>query len=338
MSECIFGDVTPTSSDRDGNGGVERWTRLAPSPTGALHLGNARTFLVNFALARQHGWHVLMRIEDLDGPRVKPEASQQAIRVMEWMGMEWDAGPVFQSHEIDRYAEAMGVLVSNRSAYPCALTRTQILDALHAPHVDSREIRFPPELRPTEFPERFNDPDTGWRFVTPDEVIEFEDLFAGEQRIRVSDSVGDFVIWTKQGMPAYQLAVVVDDARQGITDVVRGDDLLDSAARQRLVYDALGFDNWPAQCHLPLVVGEDGRRLAKRHGDTRIARYMEAGIPSERVIGLMASWCGIGSEEPGARGPRREMGIHEFVERFNLGRMSQEPLTCTREDEAWLSE
>jgi glutamyl-tRNA synthetase len=303
-----------------------------------LHLGNARTFLVNFALARQRGWKVLMRIEDLDGPRVKAEASEQALRVMEWLGMEWDGGPVYQSREIGRYAEVMGELVRKRRAYPCALTRTQILDALSAPHVDTREVRFPPALRPGEFPEGFDDPSTGWRFVTPDQEVVFVDGFAGEQRIRVGESVGDFVIWTKQGMPAYQLAVVVDDSRQGITDVVRGDDLLDSAARQKLVYEALGYENWPEQCHVALVVGEDGRRLAKRHGDTRVARYMEEGVGVERVIGLMASWCGIGATGASGRGPREEMGIGEFCERFELGRMSHEPMTCTREDEAWLSE
>src|SRR5690606_23449738 len=125
---------------------------------------------------------------------------------------------------------------------------------------------------------------------------------------------GDFVIWTKRAQPAYQLAVVVDDHRQGVTDAIRGDDLLDSAARQLLRYRALGYAPAPAQMHLPLVVGDDGRRLAKRHGDTRVEHYRALGVPAERVVGLIARWSGVQED-------RAPMSADEFVGAFNIERL-----------------
>jgi glutamyl-tRNA synthetase len=227
-------------------------------------------------------------------------------------------------------------LASRRCAYPCAMTRGEILEALAAPHGASREVRFPASLRPGSLPGSFDDQTTGWRFVTPERRVAFVDGFCGEQSLCPFETVGDFVIWTKQGMPAYQLAVVVDDARQGITDVVRGDDLLDSAARQRLLYEALGIESWPRQVHLPLVLGEDGRRLAKRHGDTRVEHYKVRGVGVERVIGLLGSWCGIGAPEAGMCGPRAAMDILTFCEGLDVSTMSTEPVVFTQEDEAWL--
>jgi glutamyl-tRNA synthetase len=139
------------------------------------------------------------------------------------------------------------------------------------------------------------------------------------------------VIWTRRGQPSYQLAVVVDDHRQGVTQVVRGDDLLDSAARQILLYRLLAFGPEPTYTHLPLVLGTDGRRLAKRHGDTRIDHYRESGVPARAVIGLLAAWCGLipaGQPEP--------MTAPEFADRFDLTNMPPGPVTFTPEDDQWL--
>lgn len=304
-------------------------TRLAPSPTGALHLGNARTFLVNWAIARARGWRILLRIEDLDTPRNKPGAVEQAIDLLTWLGIDWDIGPVIQSADMDPHRAAMARLASLGLAYPCALTRSQIEAAASAPQEGAHEVRFPPELRPPIEPRTFDNERTNWRFVTPDHAVRFDDEFAGPREYRPFDTIGDFVIWTARGQPAYQLAVVVDDARQGVTHVVRGDDLLESTARQILLYQSLALCPPPRYCHLPLVVGPDGRRLAKRHGDTRLDRYRAAGVPRERIVGLCAHWCGMTAA-------RRHMPTDEFRRRLDLGTIPKVPIVFTQEDEAWL--
>ena len=260
-------------------------TRLAPSPTGSLHLGNARTFLVNWALARRRGWRILLRIEDLDGPRVKPEAVDGVRRTLEWLGLDWDEGPVVQSDDLEPYREAMRRLAAEGKAFPCALTRGQIAAAASAPQEGSHELVYPGSLRPRSWERAFTDAETNWRFLVPDAPVSFDDAFAGPQSFDLSKTIGDFIVWTKRGMPAYQLAVVVDDHRQGITEVVRGDDLLESGARQRALYRALGYAPEPRLWHLPLVVGPDGKRLAKRHGDSRSLRSTSSRpMPSRKSI------------------------------------------------------
>lgn len=304
-------------------------TRLAPSPTGALHLGNARTFLVNWLLARQQGWRIILRMEDLDGPRIKSDADRSAIETLAWLGLDWDEGPIYQSHDLEPYRQALDTLARAGRAYPCAMTRKQIEQAASAPH-EGGELRFGPELRPEIEPRTFVESDVGWRFVTPACSVSFDDEFKGAQTCDPSAEVGDFPIWTKQGQPAYQLAVVVDDHRQGVTHIVRGDDLVDSAGRQRLLYEALGIGPMPRYCHLPLVLGPDGRRLAKRHGDTRLTRYRKMGVSANRVLSLLGRWCSI--EMAGTD----EIKVEDLLSRFELARMPREPVTFTKEDEAWL--
>lgn len=329
-------------------------TRLAPSPTGALHLGNARTFLVNWALARRQGWRIVLRIEDLDGPRIKPGAAASIVETLRWLGMDWDVGPIVQSDEPGPHHEAMRALARAGRVYPCELTRGQIEAAASAPHdppqdarsasaasaavsgrtgdVPGMESRFPPELRPPDFdrPREF-DPGLSWRFVTPEESVRFTDDLAGEQTHTPARTIGDFVVWTKRRQPSYQLAVVVDDHRQGVTRIVRGDDLLDSASRQALLRRALGFAPEPRYCHLPLVVGTDGKRLAKRHGDTRVGEYRARGTAAERIIGLVGWWCGVSAE-------RRPMRADEFRDALTLSRIPRRAVVFTKEDDAWLGE
>ncbi len=257
-------------------------TRLAPSPTGALHLGNARTFLVNWALARQNGWQIVLRIEDLDGPRIKPGAADEAIGVLDWLGLDWDEGPVYQSHDLTPYREALATLGNEGAVYACRCTRKQIAQAsLSAPHGDEHELRYPgtcrpPESTPVDDVLQANER-VAWRIRVPVAVTMFVDQFAGEQQHDVASTVGDFLVGAKGGMPGYQLAVVVDDARQRIDQVVRGDDLISSTPRQLLLYDRLELGPPPSYTHLPMVVGEDGRRLAKRHGDSRLSHYRAQG-------------------------------------------------------------
>lgn len=306
-------------------------TRLAPSPTGALHLGNARTFVVNWALARARGWQILLRIEDLDGPRVKPGVIEQTIDTLAWLGLDWD-GPIRrQSTDLEPYRDAMAGLAERGLVYPCELTRAQIAEAATAPHEGDRELRYPPSLRPAERPGRFDHPDTNWRFATPDATVAIQDAFAGPQSLSPFESVGDFVVWTKRGEPAYQLAVVVDDHASGVTRVVRGADLLDSAARQLLLIRALGLTPEPTYLHLPLVRGADGRRLAKRHGDTRIETYRAEGVPRDRVLGLLAWWCGM-VEAPEPVSPEA------FVTNLDLSRIRRWDITFRPEDDQWLRE
>lgn len=311
-------------------------TRLAPSPTGALHLGNARTFLITWALARQRGWRIILRLEDLDGPRVKPGAIEGAIETLRRLGMDWDEGPIIQSHDPEPYRAAMRALARRGMVYPSELSRSEIEAAASAPQDNAPgegagEVRFPPELRPREFPRDFTDEAMNWRFATPERTVEFVDEFAGPKRARPCESIGDFVVWTKRAQPAYQLAVVVDDARQGMTHVVRGDDLLDSAARQLLLYEALGLGPIPAYTHLPLVVGADGRRLAKRHGDTRLDTYFARGVAPERIIALLARWCGVAPNDS----PPFEMSAAEFRRAFDLARLPRERIVFTPEDDRW---
>lgn len=305
-------------------------TRLAPSPTGALHLGNARTFLINWGLARARGWRVVMRIEDLDSPRVKGDATAGVLRTLEWLGLDWDEGPYIQSEHLDRYREAVASLAARGLVFPCALTRKEIAEAVSAPH--EREQRFPPDLRPDLVPRAFENEETNWRLVVEPGAVPFHDGFAGPQSIDVSETVGDFPVWTKRGVPAYQLAVAVDDAHQNITHVLRGDDLLDSTARQLHVYAALGLHPPDAWIHVPLVTGTDGRRLAKRHGDTRLDTYRERGVTPERIVGLLAKWCGIGDGSEA-----KEMSAREFAARIDLDTIPPDPVVFTPEEEAWLT-
>lgn len=309
---------------------IER-TRLAPSPTGALHLGNARTFLINWALARQGGWRVLLRIEDLAAPRTKPGAAQACIEDLRWLGLDWDEGPVFQTESLEPYRAAMARLAGLGLVYPCSLTRREVESASSAPQEGDHEVRFPAALRPAEIkPRAFDDDESSnWRFVVEPGEVGFEDAVAGFQRCDPAGEIGDFVVWTRRGQPAYQLAVVVDDARQGVTRVVRGDDLLGSTARQLLLQRALGLGPEPGYVHLPLVRGEDGRRLAKRHGDTRLATYRAMGVPAERVAGLLAWWSGVVDR-------RVPIDARGFSEGFRLDRMPGADVVFTREDHRWL--
>jgi len=308
-------------------------TRLAPSPTGALHLGNARSFLVNWALARQQGWEIILRVEDLDGPRVKTGASEEAIDVLRWLGIDWDAGPFTQRSDLTPYRAALERLAAQGDIYPCRCTRKEIEAAsLSAPHGDEHELRYPGTCRPATPtplpPAALDQSGVAWRLRVPDGPTTFVDHFAGEHTHDVAATTGDFLVATKEGLPSYQLAVVVDDARQGIDRIVRGDDLLASTHRQLLLQERLGIAPPPEYYHLPLVIGEDGRRLAKRHGDSRISYYRELGATPERIIGLLAEWCGLV--------PRRNQSAAEFLAKFDLAKLPRQPVTFTAQDDAWL--
>jgi glutamyl-tRNA synthetase len=314
---------------------MRRLTRLAPSPTGALHLGNARTFLVNWLLARQHGWRILLRIEDLDGPRVKRGADRQAIDDLTWLGIDWDDGPIYQSPRTGIYRSTALRLVDDGVAYPCICTRSEVASAASAPHADDGSAVYPnacvgrfPTIEAARNAAGGREPAIRYH-VLPSQVA-FDDAFAGQRSFDVASDLGDFVILKSDGTAAYQLAVVVDDAEAGVTDVVRGDDLIDSTPRQMLLYTSLGLaDRIPRYTHLPLIVGTDGRRLAKRHGDTRLSYYRDRGVSPGRVRALLARWCGIDSSDD-------DVTPQQLLHQFDLSKLPRDRITFTPEDDRWL--
>lgn len=304
-------------------------TRLAPSPTGALHLGNARTFLITWLIARQRGWSIELRIDDIDGPRIKPHAARQAIDDLHWLGLNHDTGPTLQSTRHAEHARAIESLIARGNVYPCVCTRSEIEQAASAPHAEDGSSIYPGTCRG-----RYRDAQDArarsgrlpcWRFATDEAPVEFVDGFLGRTRYVPAMQLGDFVIQKADGTPSYQLATVVDDHAVGVTHVIRGDDLLDSTPRQILLHRALYPDAPPRQyIHVPLVIGEDGRRLAKRHGDTRISQYREAGVSPARARGLLARWCGIACDE---------IDLPELLERFDLQSLPRDRVTFTSADD-----
>src|SRR5262245_24695111 len=300
--------------------------RLAPSPTGAQHVGNARTYLVAWLSARSRGGGVRLRIEDIDSPRVKPGAAEQAVEDLRWLGLDWDGEPVTQTTRLSPYEAAMEELKRRELVYPCTCTRADVASAASGPHADHEGPTYPGTCARRRAADAAKLAAAGktfaWRFRVTDSPA-FTDLYAGEQRIDLGQLGGDFVVWKNSGTPAYQLAVVVDDAATGVTEVVRGDDLIPSTPRQLLLYRALGLTP-PAFAHVPLVVGEDGRRLAKRHGDTRLAALCGAGVGPEAVVGLLAWSCGwIEKPEP--------VAARDLLPRFRLSAIPPRPFVLAGE-------
>ncbi|MFT3913871.1 MAG: tRNA glutamyl-Q(34) synthetase GluQRS [Anaeromyxobacteraceae bacterium] len=301
--------------------------RFAPSPTGPLHLGNARTALLSWLDARARGGLYAMRVEDLDGPRVRPGLEARILAELRWLGLDWDEGPDVggtaapyrQSQRTGRYEEALDRLRAAGRAYPCFCSRAEIALASQAPHGPSDEgPRYPgtcSRLGPEEVRARSASRRPAWRLRAPEGEVAFEDGVHGPQRFDVSSTVGDFVVMRADGVAAYQLAVAVDDAAMEVTDVVRGDDLLASTARQLLVLRALGLPA-PRYGHVPLLLGEDGQRLAKRHGARSLGELREAGADPRAVVGVLAASAGLA--EPGAR-----LWPSELVAGFSLARLDR---------------
>jgi glutamyl-tRNA synthetase len=264
--------------------------RIAPTPTGDMHVGHARTFVTAWRRAVEAGGDVVLRIEDLDPLRCRPEYTMRAIEDLRWLGITWSAEPYFQSRRREIFEQVWRRLRDADLIYPSEVSRRELRDAAHAPHEDEEggEPIFPPELRAPIGAGRHVTAPAGvvWRFRVPDgEAIAFVDEVRGPQRYVAGVDFGDFVVWRKDDVPAYELAVVADDAALGITEVVRGEDLLLSTARQLLVYRALGATP-PRWCHLPLVRDEHGRRLAKRHAPLSIRELRARGLSPADVLAL----------------------------------------------------
>lgn len=263
--------------------------RLAPSPTGFLHLGHARTFRVAEERCRAAGGVLVLRNEDLDPDRCRPDFAEAMLEDLAWFGFRWDEGPDVggaygpyrQSERVESYRAALERLTACGHVYPCACSRRDIRAAAAAPHGERGARGADDEpLYPGTCRERAAPPETGrvaWRFRVPDgHRIAFEDGRLGPRSFTAGIDFGDFVVWRPDDVPAYQLACVVDDAAMAITEVVRGEDLLVSTARQLLLYRALGFSP-PAFFHAPLMTDDRGVRLAKRHDALSLRRLRESG-------------------------------------------------------------
>lgn len=310
--------------------------RLAPSPTGAQHLGNARTYLLAWLLARIQNGRLYLRIEDLDTPRTKAGAEALLLEDLRWLGLVWDRmdpdqrgagfwgeslqgrGYVLQSERIARYQSILELFKERDWIYPCTCTRSEIEQSSSAPHEQTPSSNPPVSPFPVDglvypgtcsfrHPADAEELDAAgikyaWRFrfasvgngnvdrsddCLSDLQMTWVDDFLGEQTLAPRQALGDFVVARNYGPPAYQLAVVVDDHDMGVNQVVRGADLVYSTYRQLALYQALEWTP-PRWFHAPLVVGPDGKRLAKRHGDTRLCTLREEGYSSRFILGLFA--------------------------------------------------
>jgi glutamyl-tRNA synthetase len=270
--------------------------RLAPTPTGFLHVGHARTFALAADRARRDGGTLVYRTEDLDGARCRLEFATAAMEDLRWLGLEWQEGPdvggpdgpYVQSQRLPWFAEVWRRLQDSGTIYPCDKSRRDVDRALTAPHAeDDAEPIFPPGLRPAlGSGHGAAEPGTrNWRFRVPDgESIAFVDALRGPQAFVAGRDFGDFLVWRKDGLPSYELAVVADDHAMGITEVVRGSDLLLSTARQLLLYRSLDWTA-PAWAHAPLILDTHGRRLAKRSAGLSLRELRTRGCRPAEVLG-----------------------------------------------------
>jgi glutamyl-tRNA synthetase len=267
--------------------------RLAPSPTGLLHVGHARTFWIAAKRAQERGGVLVLRNEDLDPQRCQPEFVAAMYVDLRWLGIRWSEGPdcggpyapYSQSERRSFYLEAWQRLRDSDAIYPCSCSRKELLAAATAPNDADDEPLYPGHCRSRTDAVQFGAPQgVNWRFRVPDgETIEFADQHLGKQAFVAGKDFGDFVVWRRDDVPAYQLAVAVDDARMQITEVVRGADLLKSTARQILLFRALGY-SVPNYYHCELVRDATGLRMAKRHDAASIRRLREQGLTPAQLL------------------------------------------------------
>lgn len=266
--------------------------RLAPSPTGYLHLGHARTFWIAQQRARAAGGRLLLRVDDLDSSRFRLDFVDAMIEDLRWLGFTWEEPVIWQTQRRDRYLAALARLHAAGLIFPCHHSRRELAEAsVSAPHEGGEhdEPIYPPAFRPAPGapmpPLDAAGLATNWRFRVPDgETLAFDDGRFGPQAATAGRDFGDFLVWRKDGGPSYQLACAVDDAELGITEVVRGSDLIKSTFRQILIIRALGQKE-PAYYHCPLMLDDRGERLAKRHDALSLRTLREQGVTAAEVLG-----------------------------------------------------
>lgn len=261
-------------------------TRFAPSPTGALHIGGARTALFNWLFARGRGGTFLLRIEDTDRTRSTPENTQAILDGLGWLGLDWDGAPISQAARADRHAEVARQMLARGAAYKCFATQDEIEAFRDAARAEGRSTLFRSPWR--DVPEA-DHPDAPHviRIKAPrDGTTLLADAVQGEVKVR-NDQLDDMVLLRSDGSPVYMLAVAVDDHDMGVTHLIRGDDHLNNAFRQNLIYEAMGWPK-PVLAHIPLIHGPDGKKLSKRHGATGVAEYQLMGYPAAGMRNYLA--------------------------------------------------
>lgn len=300
--------------------------RFAPSPSGRMHLGNAWSALLAWLSVRSRGGTMVLRLEDLDPDRCKRSFCDGVEEDLKWLGLDWDEGGsaggdrYYQSNRSDLYATALEQLREKGLLYPCYCTRGQ-LHAANAPHRSDGEVIYAGTCRNLTEEERREREKTrrpALRIRVPEEKIQFTDRLQGVYGEQLATDCGDFILRRSDGVFAYQLAVVVDDAWMGVTDVTRGSDLLSSTPRQIFLQRQLGYET-PEYCHVPLLCAPDGRRLSKREADLTLAALRESGMKPETIVGRLACAAGlIDRPEP--------ISAVELIPLFSVERLPKEDI------------
>ena len=292
--------------------------RFAPSPTGPLHIGNLRTALIAWLCAHINDGELLLRIEDLDRLNSKPEHGARQINELAQLGMTFGSNVIRQSERFDLYRDIVEQLRQEDLVYPCYCTRREILESTQAPHGPTIEGAYAGTCRDLSTHERVEREQNGrppaWRLRTNNEQYLVDDVITGP----TPTVIDDMVLLRNDSVPAYNLAVVVDDAAQDVTQIVRGDDLLHGTGRHIHLQKLLGYPS-PQYVHVPLVVGPDGERLAKRHGAVTLEDLSQRGIGTQEVLGELARSIGIDVDRPNS--------VSELLAGFSLNRLPRSPWT-----------
>lgn len=301
-------------------------TRFAPSPTGYLHIGGARTALFNWLFAKHHGGKFILRIEDTDRERSKQEYLNDILQSLLWLGLRWDEGPYFQSERMELYREWAFKLLEEGKAYRCYCTPEELEQMRKKALEEGRKPKYDWRCR-----DRKDHPEEPFaiRFKVPfDGVTVVEDLLRGKVSFK-NEELDDLIILRSDGTPTYNFCVVIDDALMGITHVIRGDDHLNNTPKQVLLYMALGFDP-PKFAHVPLILGTDRTRLSKRHGATAVSAYREMGFLPEAMVNYLArlGW---------SHGDQEIFSVEELIEKFSLENVSRSPAVFDPDKLLWLN-
>ena len=306
--------------------------RFAPSPTGPLHLGNARTALFNWLFARKHGGQFLLRIEDTDPERSSPRWESAIVADLRWLGLSWDEAPVRQSERLDAYRSAAERLLAAGLAYHCFCAPEQLEAQRKEQLARGLPPRYDGRCRAVAASEAARRPSAGEsaavRFRMPEEPLLVQDLVRGEVAFSGRD-LGDFIILRSDGRPAYNLAAVVDDAWMRISHVIRGDDHLANTPRQMALAAALGVAS-PLYAHLPLILGQDGAPLSKRHGAVSVEEHRQSGVLPEALANYLAL---LGWSPP--QGQEEVMALALLTGQFSLERVSRSPARFDPERLVW---
>ncbi|MCX5849889.1 MAG: glutamate--tRNA ligase [Deltaproteobacteria bacterium] len=315
--------------------------RFAPSPTGELHVGNARTALFNWIFARHHGGTFILRIEDTDASRSAVSYQKNLLNDLNWLGLDWDEGPhkngaygpYKQSERLDIYRKHLQKLIDLDLVYPCYCTEEELEEERHALILSKRMPRYMGKCRNLMARERIKLENEGrkpsFRFKVQPQVIEFDDLIRGSMKFE-GEAMGDFIIVRSNGMPAYNFAVVIDDHLMGITHVIRGEDHLSNTALQIMLYKAFGFPP-PTFVHHSLILGKDRTKLSKRHGSVSVGEFRKQGI----LPGALINYLGLlGSSFTEGR---EVMSRDEMITGFALERASKSGAIFDEEKLRWLN-